>query len=199
MGILFTPRPRLAYVPPLSASGQSTLLGTHEAAQSNNAPSAAALSAEPLQGKQRRAVIKDLPGLGRTYLDSEFAPKVDAFIENARRQGVNLVFESGYRTPDRNQALVTNPGKDDYPAVPQSLHRAGLAVDVRYKGQGDQIQRIIRESADSAGLSWGGKFVPPDVVHFYFDPSPGADRTSLIDNFDEQVRGLSASQSRGPQ
>jgi hypothetical protein len=177
MGILFTPRPKLAYVP----------------------PAAPTLPAAPSRQAGRSAVIRDLPGLGRTYLDSEFAPKVDSFIENARRQGVNLVFESGYRTLERNQELVNNPGKDDYPAVPQSLHRAGLAVDVRYKGQGDAVQKIIRDAADAAGLSWGGKFVPPYIVHFYFDPNPGADRTSLISDFDEQVRKLSPAQPRGLQ
>jgi hypothetical protein len=108
MGFLFTPRPQLTYVPP-STGGRPTLLGAPDAAQSNGLLSAAALPSDPSQGVRRSAVSRTLPGVGKTYLDSEFAPKIDAFVDNARRQGVNLEFESAYRSPERNQALIDNP------------------------------------------------------------------------------------------
>lgn len=196
MGILFTPRPKLTYVPP-TTGGRPTLLGAPDPAQSNSPPSTPALPADPLQGARRSAVIRNLPGIGNTYLDSEFAPKVDTFISSAGRQGVNLEFTSGYRSPEANQDLIDRPGAHGVvsPAARDSLHMAGLAVDVRYKDLDDATKTIIRNSAEDAGLSWGGSF--SDLVHFHSDP--GVDRSQLISNFTDQVRRLSSSPVRSGQ
>jgi uncharacterized protein YcbK (DUF882 family) len=83
--------------------------------------------------------------LGPNYLDSEFAPKVDTFIDNARRQGVNSMFTSGYRSPEHNQELMDHPGAHGVAssAAKDSLHMAGLAVDVVYKDLDDATKTII--------------------------------------------------------
>lgn len=43
---------------------------------------------------------------------------------------------------------------------------------------------LIRDAAAAAGLSWGGNFSKPDVVHFYEDPTGGNKkrRQQLIDD-----------------
>jgi hypothetical protein len=192
MGLFSSNHPKTAYVPP-SNGGRPTLLGDPNVA----------LAADPGSATPppRTAVVRNLPGLGNTYLDSEFSPKVDAFIENARRQGVNLEFEQAYRSPQQNQALIDRPNDHGvvYPVAPNSLHMAGLAVDVkRYLDQDNATKAIIRDAAEKAKLEWGGTFNPPDHVHFYFDPAPGADRTPLISNFSDQVRRLSSAPAQVP-
>ncbi|MGE5151959.1 MAG: hypothetical protein ACM3II_17720 [Rhodospirillaceae bacterium] len=142
----------------------------------------------PPSTRGRTAVAVNLPGVPETtYLDSEFAPKIDAFIKYAREAGHELRFTSAYRTPEKQQYMIdhhigTTP-------APNSLHKAGLAVDVDFP---KESQSIIRNAAERAGLSWGGAFSDP--VHFYFDPIPGQDRTDLINNFGEQVRRLQSRQ-----
>ena len=133
----------------------------------------------------------DLPGLPETtYLDSEFAPKVNAFIKYAREAGHELTFTSAYRTPAKQQYMIDH--KIGITPAPNSLHKAGLAVDVNFP---EKSQSVIRNAAERGGLSWDGAFTPTsDPVHFYFDPVPGQDRTDLINNFGEQVRRLQSRQ-----
>lgn len=126
----------------------------------------------------------NLNGIGKTYLDDAFSPKVDKFVEGASGGGVELKFNSAYRAPDKQKSL-----KDDKAAITpadKSLHSAGFAVDVNYsslkdvKGglTGDKQREVIRDAAEKAGLSWGGAFSTPDAPHFYVDPG---DRDSLIE------------------
>jgi hypothetical protein len=134
---------------------------------------------------QRTGVIADLPGLGQTFLDSQIAPMVSSFTRNAHDNGVDLQFLSGWRSPGQ-QADMRLKGLGTTPAA-QSLHSAGLAVDVNYKDLPTDAQRqVVRDAATQAGLSWGGTFKTPDPNHFYFDP--GGDRGALIDNFTNQLR-----------
>jgi hypothetical protein len=59
-----------------------------------------------------------------------------------------------------------------------SLHPTGNAVDVSYSSLSkvvagltpDQQRTLIRETARSAGLVWGGTFQTPDPPHFQSDP-----------------------------
>ena len=76
---LFTQRPK-TYAPPQPQDAlPPTFLG-----QRPSTPSGA-----------RTAVAVDLPGLQQaTYLDSEFAPKVDAFLKYAREAGHELTFRA---------------------------------------------------------------------------------------------------------
>jgi hypothetical protein len=134
----------------------------------------------------RTAVPIDLPGLPEaTYLDSEFAPKVNNFIKYAKEEGMPLTFSSGYRSQD-DQTQLRNSGAGLMPAK-QSLHSAGSAVDVnKFDGFPESSKLAVRRAAERAGLSWRGTF--GDDRHFYVDPIPGQDRTELINNFTEQVR-----------
>ncbi|RYH62905.1 MAG: hypothetical protein EON54_08890, partial [Alcaligenaceae bacterium] len=126
-----------------------------------------------------------LPGYGDAYVDPRMATSLQGWIDLAAAQGVNINFNSAFRGSGQpvSGAVYT-------PAGDNSLHNAGLAVDVRYGRLQDipggltaaDQQRILRDTASQAGLSWGGNFAQPDTVHFYIDPygRPGAGRTSLI-------------------
>jgi|HubBroStandDraft_5_1064220.scaffolds.fasta_scaffold92474_2 hypothetical protein len=93
-------------------------------------------------------------------------------------------------TGGRTAVAVDLPGRSGSYAE-QSLHSAGLAVDVDKFVKFPEAKKLaVRNAAERAGLSWGGTFSDP--IHFYFDPIPGQDRTALINNFAEQVRLLKA-------
>lgn len=139
----------------------------------------------------RTAVTVNLPGRPGAHLDSEFAPKVDAFTRYAREAGHDITFSSADRTQDEQDDLKTS-GRGRMPAK-QSLHSAGLAVDVGDFDDFSEAKKLaVRKAAERAGLSWGGTF--GDTIHFYMDPIPGQDRTKLIADFAEQVRRLKARQ-----
>jgi hypothetical protein len=126
-----------------------------------------------------------LPGYGDAYVDPRMATALQGWVDLAAMQGVNITFNSAFRGSGQpvSGAVYT-------PAGDNSLHNAGLAVDVRYGRLQDipggltatDQQRILRDTASQAGLSWGGNFSQPDTVHFYIDPygRPGSGRTSLI-------------------
>jgi D-alanyl-D-alanine dipeptidase len=180
---------------PTEAKGETAVAtGTSTAAP---AAGAAAVTAATEKGKERKMVEVDLPGLGKTYLDSEMATKVTAWIAAASEKGVELKFNSAYRDQEKQSSL-----KDDPKAITPadlSLHSAGLAVDVNYsslksvpKGlTGDEQRKIIRETAAEQGLKWGGDFTKKDPPHFYFEPA--GDRQKLIDAAAGQVNDLKKS------
>ncbi|MEY4588852.1 MAG: hypothetical protein RL497_928 [Pseudomonadota bacterium] len=140
-----------------------------------------------------------LPGLGKTYLDDSFTPKINSFIANSSAKGVNLQFTSAYRSIEKQQSLKNDP-KAITPAT-RSLHSAGFAVDVNYSGlknqkgglSADAQRAIIREAANAAGLSWGGNFKPKDDVHFYSDPG---NRDELIQSASQKYNDLTASSTK---
>ena len=115
----------------------------------------------------------NLPGLGATYLDDAFLPSVQTFINNAAANGVNLNFNSAYRTP-QHQAELRNDPNAITPAD-HSLHSCGFAVDINYSSLTVAQQQIIRNAASAAGLNWGGNFQTQDPPHFYIEPSGGRD------------------------
>jgi hypothetical protein len=119
-----------------------------------------------------------LPGLGSTYLDDAFYPLVQQFITNAAARGVNLQFNSAYRTPDQQAALHNDPNA--ITPANQSLHSCGFAVDVNYSVLPTRQQTIIRTAAAAAGLNWGGNFTPPDLPHFYVEST--VPRATAIQN-----------------
>ncbi len=177
MGFLFRDKPQ-TYAPPPTPPAP-TMLG----------PTAPAESSAVTGG--RTAVRVDLPGRPGSYLDSEFAPKVEAFVRYAREAGHDITFSSADRTQETQDDLRTS-GKGRMPAK-QSLHSAGLAVDIGDFDDFSEAKKLaVRKAAERAGLSWGGTF--GDTIHFYFDPIPGQDRTDLINIFGEQVRRLQSGQ-----
>ena len=197
MGI-FTSRQR-AYVPPMDqANGAtngspsiSTFLGVTGPDRQSLDPNMIPVQSQPkvdgtATGDGRTAVAVNLPGLpDTTYLDSEFAPKVNDFVKYAKDAGFPLNFASAYRGQEKQTEMVQN--KEGKMPADKSLHSAGLAVDVDgFDALPEPSKLAVRKAADQAGLSWGGTF--GDDRHFFIDPIPGKDRTELIANFAEQVR-----------
>lgn len=133
-----------------------------------------------------------LPGVGKTYLNPEFAGKVADLIQRSRNQGISLQFSSGYRT----QAKQDEVRRDPTAITParHSLHSAGRGVDIgNWSVLGEDAQNKVLEAAKAAGLDWGGRWRTPDRPHFYSDP--GTDRRQLIDNF---TRAIAAFRSQIP-
>jgi hypothetical protein len=192
MGLPNIASPRLPYVPPVEG-GRPTLLSGDP-----NVILAVDLASKALAAPQRTAVVRDLPGWGETYLDSEFAQKIDAFVRNAQEKNVTLKFLSGYRSPAYQEYMPLHPKETGviYPPAKDSLHQAGLAVDVDYKTRDDATKQIILDAAKRAGLNWGGAYNDPN--HFDFDPAPGVSRDPLIKGFVEQVKNLQISRMRNP-
>jgi len=179
MGLGLSPRLPSTYVPP--AGGTPTLLGDDPnlVPVADPPPNAGTATA-------RKAVIRYLPGVGQTYLDSEFASKIDAFRRHARDQGVELQFVDAYRMPEHQKFLIDHQQtRNDIAFSPaeRSYHSAGLAVDVAYKNQDPATQQVILDATRKAGLNWGGDY--KDYNHFDFRPPCGID--SLINNFTNQI------------
>jgi hypothetical protein len=127
-----------------------------------------------------------LPGLGKTYLDPEFADRLGAFLQKTKAKVISLGFESGYRDQVKQDALKNDPTA--ITSAEHSLHSAGRGVDIaksQWKGMTAQARAAVLEAAKEAGLSWGGYFSKPDPIHFYSDP--GTDRRRLIDKFSHAI------------
>ena len=135
-----------------------------------------------------------LTGLGKTYLDDAYSPKVEAWTKAAKEKGVELNFNSAFRNTEKQASLKNDPNA--ITPADNSLHSAGFATDVDYsslkniKGgkTGDEQRKIIKETAKDGGLSWGGDFKDPDLPHFYSDP--GGDRTKLIEGAQKKYQDL---------
>jgi len=135
----------------------------------------------------------NLPGVGDTYVDPRMASALNDWMASAADQGVDLRFTSAFRI---NGVAVV--GAVYTPVGDTSLHNAGLAVDIRYDRltdipgglTADQQREIIRSTAISSGLSWGGSF--GDRVHFFIDPygQAGSNRLSLIQTQQQAYRFL---------
>lgn len=150
----------------------------------------------------RTMVRVDLPGLGPTFLDAEMARRVQAFIATAHRHGVDLHFNSAYRSQAHQDGLRGQP--EAIVPADRSLHSAGLAVDVQYTSLRDtpngltarQQRAVVRAAAAKAGLKWGGRFHRADPPHFYMEPA--GKRQALIDAATRQVQALQPAKGLRP-
>jgi hypothetical protein len=128
-----------------------------------------------------------LPGIGNTFLDKAFIPRVNQFMFFAQQFGVGLQFNFAYRTPKVQQEMQRTLGSRR--AARKSLQSAGFAVDAKLSGllslrdnlTQEQKLSIVRISATYAGLESGESWAEPEPWHFMVDPNPGQDRGSLID------------------
>ena len=119
-----------------------------------------------------------LKGMASAYVDDEFAPILEKWIELAKSKGVEIKFNEAFRSTEYQSSLSTNPFAITPAKAGSSLHEAGFAVDVNFERLTDipggltkkEQQQILLDSAKQAGLSWGGNFSKPDFPHFYFDP-----------------------------
>ena len=104
MGFLFRDKPRTYAPPPTPPT--PTMLGPMPAPAAPPATMPEASIPATASGTGgRTAVAADLPGHSGTYLDSEFAPKVDAFIKYTREAGHDIQLSSGYRTQEEQDEL----------------------------------------------------------------------------------------------
>nr|WP_248782265.1 M15 family metallopeptidase [Yokenella regensburgei] len=111
-------------------------------------------------------------------------------MDNASANGVDLHFNSAYRSPQHQNALHNDPNA--ITPADHSLHSCGFAVDVNYSSLPNDAQReVVRNAATAAGLSWGGDFRQPDPPHFYMNPP--IDRTTAIDNATQEFLRLTGS------
>jgi peptidoglycan hydrolase-like protein with peptidoglycan-binding domain len=126
-----------------------------------------------------------LPGRGDTFLDQSMVPKIHTLVDEAHKHGLDIRFNSAFRTPEQQAGLHHDPTAIT-PAT-HSLHSAGFAVDVEgFMRMSASDQKIVREAAKAAGLQWGGGFNSPDPVHFYTDPP--IDRMTAIANATRQYQ-----------
>jgi hypothetical protein len=134
-------------------------------------------------GPSSTAVEVNLPGVGPTWLDYDFAKKVGDLIQRAKADHINRQFTSGYRTQEERDALRKS-GKGIAPAQ-YSPHSTGRAVDFQRKLlSAQQLHQLVLE-AGRLGLRYGCNFRKPDRVHF--DASHGGDIRPLIQQFKDAV------------
>jgi RHS repeat-associated protein len=129
----------------------------------------------------------DLPGIGKTYLDSAFAPIVSSWLAANAAVGVNVSVTSAFRTTAQQATL--GPAAITPAPASNSLHEAGFAVDIGWRALSAAQQSVVLSNAAAAGLNWGGNFRSPDPVHFFRDPG---DRGQAIQDAQERYQSGSA-------
>ncbi len=123
----------------------------------------------------------NLPGLGDTYMDDSFYPKVMDFIAKNHATGTDVTFTEGFRTTAYQAQLQNNPNATTPAQAGTSLHEAGYAFDVSMRTFSEAQQATVAANAAAAGISWGGNFSTPDPVHFYNEvPGGRGNRSKYI-------------------
>lgn len=114
-------------------------------------------------------------------LEPVIQPKVEALLNAARAEGIELRVTQGLRTMEEQQALYdqgrTKPGPIVTNAKPgSSWHNFGLAFDVAVMKDGkptwpadEALWQKIGALGKAQGLTWGGDFKNfPDRPHFQY-------------------------------
>lgn len=114
-------------------------------------------------------------------LRPEVRPQVDAFLEQAKQDGIDLVVTCTLRSFEEQAALYaqgrTTPGRIVTRAQPgASAHNYGLAVDVvpiingkpQWKAE-DPVWDKVGEIGQTAGLKWYGAPGAPFVEFAHFE------------------------------
>jgi len=105
-------------------------------------------------------------GPGTVY--AEFAPTmaydVDEALATLNSEGITPQINSGYRS---SAAQGNIPKNNPFPVAKagQSWHNVGEAIDIQLNPATQTGQEIIA-AMEGAGLTWGGTFSSPDIVHF---------------------------------
>lgn len=143
-----------------------------------------------------------LPGIGLTFLDNSITPSVQQFISNAQAGGVSPAFTSAYRTPRKQQSLLSDPNA--MTPASQSLHSCGYAFDVNYDSLRDipngltaaQQRAVLVAAGKKAGLTWGGDFSSPDRRHFNWSEPPEGRQKAITRALDEYTQFLRETRTR---
>ena len=140
-----------------------------------------------------RPCKSNLPGIGNTYLDDTFYPKVMDFINRNKLSGINTIVTEAFRSTAYQAELQSNPNAIT-PANPgTSLHEAGFAIDISMRSLSKSQRAKAVNNAEAAGLGWGGNFGKPDPIHFYAEvPGGRGNRSSYIDQAQKDVSGGAA-------
>lgn len=85
--------------------------------------------------------------------------KLEAF---AKENGIPFKICSGYRTAEKQQALLNKYGSYKVASVNGSAHRSGKAIDISTNGILTEAQTTkLGEYAESIGMRWGGRWGGP--------------------------------------
>ena len=115
-----------------------------------------------------------LPGIGNTFLDSDFSPEVQSWLGMNAAMGIATTVTSAFRSTSQQGSL--GAGAITPAPVGSSLHEAGFAVDISWRSLSNSQQANVVANAAAVGIKWGGNFRSSDPVHFYSDTGNRAQR-----------------------
>lgn len=137
--------------------------------------------------------VKEIDGKSKNLinsLDENLQPMAIAFLQAAKRAGIDLVITQGYRSKSQQSALYeqgrTTPGAVVTNAKPgYSKHNYGVALDVAplnksgnpYWPNDTELWDRIGQIGESVGLKWSGHAKFKDLPHFEY---PGVSMKDLL-------------------
>jgi peptidoglycan L-alanyl-D-glutamate endopeptidase CwlK len=92
------------------------------------------------------------------------------------RHGYDMALLEGYRSPERQELLASAGASVTNARAFQSYHQFGLAADCAFLRDGKLVisekdpwamrgYRLYGETAEAAGLTWGGRWTMMDFGH----------------------------------
>lgn len=123
----------------------------------------------------------------KVVLNYMIADKIKQWFELNNKSGISLKISEVFRTTLGQENMVENPNAKS-PAKPgNSLHEAGLAIDIRMSFLTEEQKNIVIENAQKIGISWGGNFNDKKLAeqekhHFYFEVEGGTSNRSKFIN-----------------
>lgn len=162
-------------------------------------------------GKKRKArealVSTQMKHLGRiNYLDPGLRMRIQNVYAEMRSKGYDIRSAEGFRSPERQDALMASGGGVTSVGAMRSCHQYGLALDSVLIRNGkpqwnmkdpwtQEGYRLFGELAEREGLSWGGRWTyPKDYVHVELKSECGSAKrnpetyiTSVIDRLGAKV------------
>lgn len=111
-----------------------------------------------------------------TLFDADFRKRLLVVFETMRRHGYELALIEGYRSPERQDYLASLGSNVTHASAFQSYHQFGLAADCAFYLGGRIIiderdpwtmqgYKLFGETAESVGLTWGGRWKMMDFGH----------------------------------
>lgn len=109
----------------------------------------------------------------------ELAKKVNILLDEAHKQGLEVMVFEGFRSVDRQNQLYDGQRGVTQVTGGNSYHNYGLAVDIVFKDKNGNPSwaenhdwKKLGEIGKSLGLKWGGDFKTlSDRAHFEFHPA----------------------------
>lgn len=138
----------------------------------------APLPPELFTTQEVEAIRQDLSGASREWkmLDSDFRQRLLTVFQLMAKRGYQMALLEGYRSPERQSYLSSLGSQVTNVGAYQSYHQYGLAADSAFLRDGKLIisekdpwamegYRLYGEYAESAGLTWGGRWKLMDFGH----------------------------------